>query len=74
MIEETTYYEVVCDRCGCTLDVDEQTAWRTEREARKVMKRYGWAELKSGHTYCSGCIDSDEVMLSDSDINPFADE
>lgn len=32
MIKEATYYEVICDKCGERLCLDEVTAWQSEED------------------------------------------
>lgn len=57
MIKETTYYEVVCDKCGRLLELDGEFRWRSIDDAHDAMSECYWEERKSGHIYCDECLE-----------------
>lgn len=65
MIKETTYYEVICDKCGERLCLDNITAWESEEDAKDALDYVGWQEMESGRVYCGACLDSGEINFGD---------
>lgn len=41
MIKEATYYEVICDKCGERLCLDNITAWESEEDAKDALDYVG---------------------------------
>ena len=66
MIKEVTYYEVICDKRGERLCLDEVTAWQSEEDAKDALDYAGWQEMESGRVYCDDCLDSGEINFGDS--------
>lgn len=66
MIKETTYYEVICDKCGERLSIDSITAWESEEEAEDALNYAGWQEMESGRVYCDACLDSGDIIFGES--------
>lgn len=66
MIKETTYYEVICDKCGERLCIDTTTAWESEEEAEDALNYAGWQEMESGRVYCDDCLDNGGIIFGES--------
>lgn len=67
MIKEVSYFEVHCDKCGCSLELDGITAWCDEDEAQDAMNYAGWEQHESERVYCDACIEAGEIMLNETD-------
>lgn len=65
MIKEATYYEVICDKCGERLCLDDITAWESEEDAKDALDYVGWQEMESGRVYCVACLDSGEINFGE---------
>lgn len=65
MIQETTYYEIICDKCGERLTLDAISAWQTEEEAADVIGYCDWQETEDGKVYCPCCADSEIDYVSE---------
>lgn len=63
MIKETTYYEVVCDKCGERLEIDGVTAWQSEEEAEDALNYADWQETDTERVYCNACLEAGEIEL-----------
>lgn len=63
MIKETTYYEVICDKCGERLEIDGVTAWESAEDAEDAMNYADWQETDTERVYCSACLEAGEIEL-----------
>lgn len=58
MIQEATYYEVTCDKCGQRLELDGVCAWQDEDEACDAIDYCNWQITDDRCVYCTGCIET----------------
>lgn len=61
MIQEATYYEVICDKCGQRLELDEVVAWQSEDEAAEAVDYCNWQIADDGSVFCSHCIETEGI-------------
>ena len=59
MIEEVTYYDIICDRCGKSLTNESETCYPDTKSAEMVAKDSGWITIVGKH-YCPDCYELDE--------------
>ena len=60
MIEEVTYYDIICDRCGKSLTNESETCYPDTDSAEMVAKDSEWITIVCKH-YCPDCYELDEV-------------
>ena len=54
MIEEVTYYDIICDRCGKSLTNESETCYPDTESAEMVAKDSEWITIVGKH-YCPDC-------------------
>lgn len=59
MIEEVTYYDIICDRCGKSLTEESEMCYPDKHSALMVAEQSEWKEI-SGNHYCSDCYELDD--------------
>ena len=59
MIEEVTYYDVICDRCGKSLINESETCYPDKDSALMVAEQSEWVDINGRH-YCPDCYELDE--------------
>ena len=60
MIEEVTYYDIICDRCGKSLINESETCYPDKDSALMVAEQSEWLEIGGKH-YCPDCYELDYV-------------
>lgn len=61
MIQETIYFEVVCDKCGERLELDGITAWDAAEDAEDAANYAEWTtyeDNKGTRVLCDTCADT----------------
>ena len=59
MIEEVTYYDIICDRCGKSLTNESETCYPDTGSAEMVAKDSEWITIVGKH-YWPDCYQLDE--------------
>ena len=59
MIEEVTYYDIICDRCGKSLINESETCYPDTGSAEMTAQDSEWLAIGSKH-YCPDCYELDE--------------
>ena len=59
MIEEVTYYDIICDRCGKSLINESETYYPDKDSALMVAEQSEWMDINGNH-YCHDCYELDE--------------
>lgn len=59
MIEEVTYYDIICDRCGKSFSEESEMCYPDKNSALMVAEQSEWLAIGSKH-YCPDCYELDE--------------
>ena len=59
MIEEVTYYDIICDRCGKSLTEESNICYPDTNSALMVAGQSEWIDINGKH-YCPDCYELDE--------------
>ena len=60
MIEEVTYYDIICDRCGKSLTEESNVCYPDTNSASMVAEQSEWQKI-GGKDYCPDCYELSDV-------------